>query len=116
MEIEICKLVFRQNSDGNSWWEAHQKISGQERVVFRDKYYLDRYWKKANSIFGVLAQIAGTMTGSFDEELNYSQEQKRTANLNIVAQMSKYGWEPMMSDNEGFITALKRAVSKQSSD
>ena len=108
MEFEICRLIFLQQTSGKSWWEVRQPTSGQEMVIFRGESYVDQYWKRTHSVTGALVQ----MLGNVDKERYRSEEQKKAANLRLVAQLASIGWEPTTFDDKGLVTSLKRVKSE----
>jgi hypothetical protein len=110
MEIEICRLVFTQDTKGNSFWDAREQVLGQDNVIFKGPVYVDQYWKTANNMLSGLKRDFGF--GDPFEEKRHSDEQKKAANMYVVAQLASLGWEPTTFDHRGLVTSLKRVKPK----
>jgi hypothetical protein len=109
LEIEICRFVFTQETNENSWWEARQPTADGDKTIYHGPTYIDEHWKSQNTWGGALASSFGFV--NLEEAQRKSEEQRKAANVYVVAQLGALEWEPTGTDQDGLVSVMKHVKS-----
>jgi len=114
MGFEVCQLVFMQHPkrEERCWWEARQATLQGEIVICRSPEYIDAHTDANRTQIGVFLTTLRSMQYTV-QLIEKSQEQKRAAHANVIAQLTVEGWEPAGTDQNGFISVMKRVKQSE---